>query len=250
MIERAKFMFRYDVDSFISICERDRRQQDKDQVCTLVNPSADQVREKMRSAVQKAKENNKDVIVNIDMDLEHFTYQYPFPPRWNRWYPSVKWAGEIANIVSEAFREEIPSGYRMLYAHSAGVDATNRSIQLRPGEMMYDDLNLFNGRTPAESLRNTLLSSEYTWWQVKVFTNTWDFPLLTGPSSLSNYDAAKKWAGEAWVHLHGTSWNTRGHSGLIKAIDVPVQFKINMGLPSSTYITDTVENMMFNDWSE
>jgi len=49
----------------------------------------------------------------------------------------------------------------MLYAHSAGVDAASQSVQQMPGKIMYDDLNLFNGRTDAGTLGRALNASSY-----------------------------------------------------------------------------------------
>lgn len=214
MMERANFMFSHDDDSFVSICEQDRRH--KDQVCHLVNPSAEQVRQKIRNATTKAKEKRINVVVLIDMDLENYTWEFPLPPLINRWYRSVKWAGEMANIVSKAFNKEIPAGRRMLYAHSAGGDATYQSV-LRSQKPMYDNINILNGRTSAVNLRNALRSRGCDWRQVKVFTNNGDLPAspelplprflrllleIFWKASISNYDAARRYAGDAWVHLH------------------------------------------------
>jgi hypothetical protein len=258
MLWRAEEMFPYDAETEIQICESpDSRMCIRpDSIKCLNNPSDSQVRQAILEASKKAVEKGKDVIVNIDMDLENYTWEFPLPPFFNRWNRSVTWAGRIANIVSEAFNEEIPKGRRMLYAHSAGGDAAYQSIYQMRGKKMYDDFNLLNGRTSAKKLAKALKDSGYGWWQVKVFTNEGDLP-ATPPlpllklwlGSISNYDVAKSYAGDAWVHLH--SCDITGHSGLRDAINVPGTFEINLvrssGPPNCT-VVDTVENLMLKDW--
>jgi len=270
MIARAKKMFRYDDESFVSICERYRGQ-----VCTLVNPYDEQVRQKIIDATNKAKEKGKDVIVNIDMDLENFILEFPLPPILNRWHPSVRWGGRTANIVSKVFEEENPSGVRMLYAHSAGGDATYQSIS-QSQSRMYDDINILNGRTNARNLSRALSLRNYEWWRVKVFTSDGDYPAAPGIpipvlrrimrlflGSISNYDAAKFEASEgAWVHLHSPYIVLDGeevppkHSGLRDCSIVLIEekgcsggwFEVNLGGLGSKEDFYTVEETMKNDW--
>jgi len=239
MIERAKIMFDYDDECLVRICEANRGQ-----VCDIVKPSAEQVRQEIIEATRKAKDEGKDVIVNIDMDLENFWWEYPLPI--SRWQRSVRWAGRIANIVSEAFREENPTGARILYAHSAGVDAASWSIKRARGEKMYDDLYLLNGRTNAYSLARALKRSGYEWEQVKVFTSKGD--LIANPLwSLSNYGVASRGAGKAWVHLH--SLTITGHSGLRDSIGIEGTFEVNLGpFGRCEGVVGTVEEMMLWDW--
>lgn len=231
MLERAKVMFRYDDECLVEIPETSYL-------------SDEEIRDMVIEATRKAKEKGKDVIVNIDMDLDGFNlWEYIF---WSgRWTASVTWAGGIANIVSEAFSEENPSGFRMLYAHSAGVDAASQSVQQMQGKMMYDDLNLFNGRTDAGTLWEALEASHYGWWQVKVFTSKGDYPAIP-LKTLSNYDAARQGAGKAWVHAHSLTFT--GHNGLIENIGVAGGFKVNLGPYGSCDVVKTVEEMMLWDW--
>jgi hypothetical protein len=235
MLWRAVNMFRDDYECIKEIREVD-------------NAPDSQVRDMITEAIRKAKEKGKDVIVNIDMDLDNFSVLEYINPFSKRWQQSVKWAGRMANVVSDAFKEINPTGIRILYAHSAGVDATTRSVQQRPGKRMYDDLNLFNGRTKAPALADSLISSGYSWWQVKVFTSKGDFPAF--PNSLSNYDAAKRLAGpgRAWVHLH--SLTITGHNGLRDSIGVEGTFEVNLGSLGSRLKVGTVEEMMLKDWRE
>jgi hypothetical protein len=180
------------------------------------------------------------------MDLERYWWELVLPECWNRWHHSGSWAGRISNIVSESFAAECPRGTRILYAHSAGVDATKRGIEQKLPQRMYDDLNLFNGRTPAVELKSALAASGYSWWQVKVFTNVGDLPSSGGShGSLSNHGTAKQWAGEAWVHLHCT--NIGGHGALVDAIDRAGEFAVSLDNGSKLYI-GTVEEMMIKDW--
>jgi hypothetical protein len=251
MLERAKIMFRYGDECLVRICEANRGQ-----ICDMVNPSAEQVRQKIIEATRNAEKKGKDVIVNIDMDLEDYLWEFPLPPFINRWNRSVGWAGEMANIVSDAFTKEIPNGTRMLYAHSAGGDATYQSIWQAGQKMkMYDNINILNGRTSADKLRRALERSGYAWRQIKVFTSKGDLPatpalprlLRLWGGSISNYDAAREWAGKAWVHLH--SLTITGHSGLRDGIGVIGTFQVNLG-QFGTYdnVVGTVEEMMLRDW--
>ena len=153
----------------------------------------------------------------------------------------------MANIVSEAFSQANPLGVRMLYAHSAGGDATHRSIRQRRRERMYDNINILNGRTNARGLKRALRRSGYEWWQVKVFTNNGDLP--ANPLwSLSNYDVAKRMSLRAngrWVHLH--CYSITGHSGLRNNINVNGDFEINApGATMSDWIT--VAEAMLKEW--
>jgi hypothetical protein len=192
--------------------------------------------------------------------LENFSVEYIIPH--SRWDQSVGWAGWVANIVPDAFMQENPNGFRMLYAHSAGVDATNSSLKEAKRKRMYDDLNLLNGRTDVQSLRKNLKKQGYEWWRVKVFTAKGDLPAMSPlkilpwlkyEGSLSNYDAAASGAGTAWVHLH--CLDDVGHSGLRDSIEangteVALPFQVNLGaLGKWDNIVRTVPEMMLMDWS-
>lgn len=280
MIERAKVMLGdgYDEECVVRICEANRGQP-----CDLVHPSNNQVYQKIIEVTEEAKEKGKDVVVNIDMDLENYTWEFPLPWLMNRWYRSVRWAGKMANIVSDAFTQEIPTGNRILYAHSAGGDATYQSV-LRSRKMMYDNINILNGRTSAVNLRNALRRSGYGWWQVKVFTNNGDLPAMPElplprilkrflgklwKASISNYDAASRYAGDAWVHLHCGDTDCDGdtpdkcncpcgeecspfpckscrHSGLRDCIRGKGIFEVNTG--ARQCVVGSVKEMMTRDW--
>jgi hypothetical protein len=239
-------MFNYSPESCVVICEKANQEG-----CNLNKPSEDEVRLKIVDAVEKAKENGKDIIVTIDMNLEmnllDFVFQYLLPFATD-WHPSVRWAGRISNIVSDVFHKENPSGFRMFYAHSAGADAVNRSI-LTSKEAMYEKISLFNGRTGAKILKNALLNSGYQWWQVNIFTNKKD--LWAAPKwSIANYDGAKNMAGKAWVHLNCTDVRINknsGHNWLINNINIDTIFEVNLD-GNSTYVTGTVEDMMLGGW--
>lgn len=241
----------------VRICEADRGQ-----TCDIVNPSDKDVRQMIMDTTKQAMEEGKNIIVNIDMDLENYTWEFPLPPRTNRWDPSVKWGGRMANIVSETFVEENPTGLKKLYSHSAGGNATYQSIKQRRGNMMYDDINIHNGRTNAGKLTKALQASGYEWWQVKVFTSENDLPALPPLpipflkkltkqiiGSISNYDAARESANEgAWVHLHSLEFE--GHSGLPNALITGGigRFDVNLGGQLTDEYIDTVAEMMLKDW--
>jgi len=214
--------------------------------------SVEQVRQLVTDAAINAKNKGKDVVVLIDMDLEDYSWEFPLPPFLNRWHRSVRWAGEMANIVSDAFTKEVPSGIRMLYAHSAGGDATYESIQ-RAKQIMYDNINILNGRTSANQLSRALKGNGYVWQQIKVFTSEGDLPATPAPpkylklwsGSVSNYEAAREWAGKAWVHLH--SLTITGHNGLRDSIGIEGTFEVNLGSLGSWQEVGTVEEMMLKD---
>ncbi len=247
MIEGAKKMVRYDDECKVFIMEK-------------LRPSITAVKKAVANASKKAKEKGKDVVVLIDMDLENYTWEFPLPPFLNRWKRSVSWAGRRANVVSEAFSKEAPGGKRILYAHSAGGDATKQSIAQSRSKRMYDNINILNGRTCAvtwlfgfvcrDSLASVLKRCGYGWWQVKVFTNDGDLP--ANPNwSLSNYDVAKQEAGASWVHLH--CCDITGHSALRDSIPGGIEgtFEVNLspktGSPNCTEVA-TVEDLMTRDW--
>ena len=225
--------------SEVTICEAQR-----EQVCDLVNPSEEEVRQKISQIAREATESGQVVIVNIDMDLENYSWELVLPE--SRWTGrSIPWAGRTANIVSEAFHLENPAGRRSLYAHSAGGDAARTSIEMSPGKRMYDDINILNGRTQADLLQRALVSGGYDseWWRVKVFTSDGDLPAGTG--SLSNPGTPSRSAGKSWVHVH--SETITGHSGLRDNTESG-EFTVNLGpIGRKTYL-NTVDELMKKDW--
>ena len=72
----------------------------------------------------------------------------------------------------------------------------------------------------------------------------WFLKLWSG--SISNYDAAREWAGKAWVHLHSST--ITGHSGLRDSIGIEGTFEVNLDSLGSRQEAGTVEEMMLNDW--
>ena len=241
MLERAAKMVRHDLECRVIVRE-------------VSGLSVEQVRQLVTDAAMKAKSKGKDVVVLIDMDLENYTWEFPLPPFINRWDRSVRWAGEMANIVSDAFTREVPSGVRILYAHSAGGDATCQSIE-RAKQIMYDNINILNGRTSADELSRALKKDGYGWQQIKVFTSEGDLPatpsapkyLKLWSGSISNYDAAREWAGKRWVHLH--SLTITGHNGLRDSIGIEGTFEVNLGpFGRCDNVAATVEEMMLWDW--
>ena len=255
MIEGAKFIVDYDDECTIRICEKQRNQ-----ICDLVKPSPEQVHEKIVEALENAREKGKDIVVLIDMDLENYSLDYLVGKKWRS---SVRWGGRMANIVSEAFSNEVSGGMRIIYAHSAGGDATYQSIYKSGEERMYDNINIFNGRTSANALKSALKRSDYQWWQVKVFTNNGDCP--GNPAwNLSNHDVVKKpsFAGDVWVHIHCRKIKTcpklrlsfcKCHSVLRDSIPkrTEVTFEVNFGsLKSREIVTGKVDEMMLMYWSQ
>ena len=263
MIKGTKFIVNYDKKCTVGICENDRvRKCDEaaTSTCHLVSPSENQIRQKIRDAVKIAKKKGKDVVVLIDMDLECYLLDYIIGDEWRA---SVRWAGSTANFVSNAFTKEAPGGIRILYAHSAGGDATFQSVYKAKGKRMYyDNINILNGRTNAGNLKRELKKSGYQWQQVKVFTNNGDCPY--GPFSLSNPAEVKKtkFAGKAWVHLDSSDSSICPnpndgicpcHSALRDSIPerTEVTFEVNFGsLRSQEIVTGKVDEMMLKSWSK
>jgi len=196
MIKGAQYLVRYDDRCVGTIAEVD-------------NPSQDEIRQLVQALLSEALSIGKDVVINIDMDLEDFSWEYIFKKHvWDR---STKWAGKVANLVSSTFKENCALGIRMLYAHSAGGDATRRSVEQGRKKRMFEGINIFNGRTTVKELERALKRAGYSWWQVKVFTQQGDLPaspwwLSTKGGSISNKDAARSKAGEVWVHIHSTEY--------------------------------------------
>lgn len=243
MVSRAVKIFRYDLASFRQIREIDG----------LTN---NQIQQRVHKATRVAKEKGKDVIINIDMDLENYSIPTEYANQKARWQRSVRWASMVADIISQAFRDENQLGPRILYAHSAGGDAVNSSIKQKLGIQMWESINIFNGRTLASTFSDRLNKSGFKWWQVKVFTNFLDLPAMMKipwvpeSGSLSNYNVVGRAAGKSWVRLYGYGFMHSGHSGLRNCIGMKHPFKVYVG-PSLGQWKDgnhTVEDMMFMDW--
>lgn len=196
----------------------------------VMKPSIRDVRRQMQNLLNAALKMGSDVVVNIDMNLENYNILDYLIPR-NRWDLSTKWAGDMANMVSSIFKESCALGVIMVYAHSAGGDALRRSMEQSRNKKMFDDINIFNGRTTVGGLRDSLSQAGYQWWQVKIFTSQNDLP--AAPSwfslkggSISNYEAAKAEAGKTWVHLHA---KTGDHNALRDRIGEEFEFEVNQG---------------------
>ena len=258
MIEGAASLLRFDNDCVLRICEKERNG-DEDQVCDLVKPSKEQISQRIVEKLATAKERGKDLVVDIDMDLENYNFLLDYfipeaikiPGLRNKWFPSTEWAGNMANTVSEVFKQNNPLGSRLLWAHSAGVDAANRSlaqnaIRNSDPQPMYDNLILFNGRTNADAMKNNLQLNGYRPWQTKVFTNSGDFPAAIG-KSLSNYSGAANYAGLAWTHLH--SPNLLFHNGLRNNVNENNIFDFQVNVGSSNWnILRRVRAAIMTDW--
>jgi hypothetical protein len=110
-----------------------------EEIAEVDNLSDEVIRENLSGLFLEAKQVGADVIVNIDMDLEDYSWwwEYWLPGWMNRWHTSTAWAGRVANITAEAFREMCTDGTCRLYAHSAGVDATTSSITRNAGQSLY-----------------------------------------------------------------------------------------------------------------
>lgn len=240
---------RYDENSFVRICEADRGQG-----CTLAMPSDGQARDAIAAATRRALERGRDVVVTLDMNLEDYSWEYALPIfRWRhatftRWQRSVRWAGRIANLVSQTFSQENPRGIRVLFAHSAGADAAAWSVKLmrKRKVRLYDSISLINGRTNASTLAGALRASGYRWSQVLVFTTRGDF--LANPLwSLSSPGVAGRYGGEAWAQLHSTEAPLTGHSGLLENIGTVGVFEVNLGRLDHT-LSGTAASMLLTDW--
>lgn len=263
MLERARYMLRDDDSCILQIRESKKKKNCalSANIQCLNNPTPLEVSMAVLEVSKRAQEMKKDVIVDIDMDLEGYTvFSYINSLIFNgKWDKSVVWAGKMANIVSDAFsaafkQEEKAGIQRILYAHSAGVDAVYRSINQcvkQIGcEKKYDDINLFNGAAKAKKLKDALISNGYNSYQVKAFTcDHGDF--LTGlPGAfLAKPRLARAEAGEAWVHLN--SIDTCDHMSLINTMDEEVKFNVkwNQDYPDVDYC-GTVEEMMLLDYTK
>ena len=134
MVDRAKFMARYSKNVPVVHIRESRR------------PSYAQITNKINKASALAKKYRKDVIVNVDMDLDNYNLWWDYWKSDSKWQKSVKWAGPRINRISGAFRKTNSIGPRRIYAHSAGVDAARKSVSLTD-EQRFDKLDFFNGRT-------------------------------------------------------------------------------------------------------
>lgn len=197
MLENAKHLFKYDSECTIIIQEAKRW-------------SSFEISETIKKATGKAIEKKKDVIVLLDMDLEHNVILSHLTPKLladlpivgTRWFASVDWAGATANLVSLSYKEAGGKGKKVLDCHSAGCDGFESSLRFAPINeekkvKMFDEVFLFNGRTSGSELAKLLKESNYSWDQVKLFLNRGDLP--ANPHSISNIDYVIKYAGENWI---------------------------------------------------
>jgi len=199
----------------------------------------------------------------MDLELRGIEFLIDYGIRGDdksKWGKAVRWSGEMANIVSEAFREVSPDGRRWIYSHSAGGDATYESVE-NAGAKMFEDINILNGRTGAEELQEALKDNNYSSHEVKIFTcdkdhfakpEWWWF--MDG--NISNKDAAKKRAFKGvWTHLHVIDVIVDGvpeapeHSKLrdnyLSLANLKVYTSIYQGQPYS----DSFVELMQIDWS-
>lgn len=228
----------------------------------LWNLSDEDVRNIIESSSRLAMTEGKDLIVNIDMDLGEGNYwwQYGVPKEFHgQWNKATKWAGHKANVVSEAFKQVVPEGRRVLFAHSAGGDATNQSLRDSRRKKMYDDINILNGRTGAKGLSRALQRCGYQGSEVKIFTSQRDYPsnppIFLG-GSISNKDAAKKFArAGSWIHLHcnalliGLEWQFPRHSGLRNNPNNPAKFEVYTQAINGAPYESTFISVMSADWT-
>ncbi len=223
----------------------------------LEDPSDQEVTDAIAAATKEATARGGDVVVNIDMDLENYSMEYPLPPP-ARWHVQTRWAGGIANVVARAFKSANPDGKRILYAHSAGGDAARRSLEFASAatdtkdKKLFDSINIFNGRTSVHKLSSALDNTGYSWWETKIFLNENDCPAL--PGSLSYYSSAASRAGTRWATFWGYDVPVApsicaGHNYLTRTIGSNVKIKINLGGKLVWKDTNhTVEDLMNMDW--
>jgi PKD repeat protein len=219
--------------------------------------------ETVKGWAETARNEGKDLIVNIDMNLEGLFVKYIAPTEFTRWEPATTWAGQVANIVSEEFTKIVPEGRRVVYAHSAGSDAVFKSVRDRAGKgtkKMYDDINILNGRTGANELSLWLGKCGYEWSQVKIFTSQGDIwaapPTPWGSGSIANKDGAKKKGRQgAWVHLHCNrvwiegNWVKPDHNTLRNEYDSQAEFEVYTQTKQGEIYNGTFIGAMQTDWS-
>jgi len=239
-------------------------------IAEVKNQSDDEVRNLVMALSREAQANGKDVFINIDMDLDNPYADLIVPQEFkgNRWNRATEWAGHKANIVSQAFHQVVPEGRRVLFAHSAGGNATYDSLQDCNGVKMYDDINILNGRTSVNELSTALGACKYNWSQVKIFTSQADLPasppipllkkifkFLNG--SISNKDAAADMARQgAWTHLHcnevwvdESGWMAPEHSTLRNYYDCLARFEVYTQTMNGAAYENTFIGAMSADWS-
>lgn len=197
-----------------------------------------QIIELITAKLEEARKLDKDLIVNIDMNLVlkfkngiDLLKYLTFSPEWIN---ATNWAAEVAANVSYIYRGNNFFGKRTIYAHSAGADAVNKSIGNSP-DKTYDNINLLNGRTSAGDLAINLESKGYNACAVKVFTAEND--LVANPlDSISYPPLADAYAGERWIHIHLVGIDTGhkkakkvqdGHNWLRDNVNTPALFVIN-----------------------
>lgn len=242
MLNNAEQMLRYDPDSTVIIQEAE-------------SWSDDEIKELVKVATENAIKKGKDVIVLVDMDLNHNVFSSHITPKQmaglpiigTKWFDAVDWAGKTINSVSISYSEAGGKGNRMVDCHSAGCDGFESSLNFAPiinsGKMkMFDEAYLSNGRTSTYELGPLLEKSGYTPTQVKLLLNKGDLP--AHPHSISNLDAVKKYAGVLWTVYYASAMSGRhmDHGVLVDKLRVPGSFKVFTG-KSSYSTTATVEEL-------
>jgi hypothetical protein len=241
LIDLAKNLCRFDLE-----CTKNIREKEK--------LNSNEVIDQVSQAYVKAIEKTKDVIINVDMDIQGYGWQYFIPPIAEgiiqNWHTQVKWAGITANIISREYFLLNAHGVRSLFSHSAGVDALKEALAEQPGNNLYDYIVMINGRTKTGPLCAYLEANKYRWWQVKLVTSAGDF--WAAFDSVSNFNAAYANAGKSWIHIHHNAFidgeYLPGHSGFIK-YDLRIgNFSCYLGTYGSADTVGTSIDMLNKDW--
>jgi len=232
MLENAKRELRYDAECTVIIEEAEG--------WTVEN---NYIRENIIKATQKAIEKHKDVIVLLDMDLEHNIVTSHLTPEQlanlpivgTRWFKATDWAGSMMNNVSQiynqVFQEKgIIRGNKECEAHSAGADAFEQSLVLS-NRRMFDQVNLFNGRTTTSELVPQIKADGYTSSQINIFLTEGE--LLANPHSISNLNAVIPHAGRVFTVYYcdekPSTNRMQNHSALVNEPLISRSFEVYSG---------------------
>lgn len=242
MIDNAKQMLRYDPE------------------CTIIIQEAEgwntlEIGNFVVEATKKAIQKGKDVIILVDMDLDHNLITSHLTPEslsklpviGTKWFNAVDWAGQTINLVSTSYSEAGGKGQRVVDCHSAGCDGFESSLRFalvsKGGKArLFDQVFLSNGRISGSEIGPLLQKCGYSWSQVNLLLNKGDLP--AHPHSLSNLDEAKRHAGQWWTVFYAKEMSGRhmDHSVLIDKLRVPGSFEVFAGNNSYSF-TATVEEL-------